>query len=77
MSSDKINRIQEYKACVARDCRNQAGYQLKIFFAKNPGWFCGSCKRYFQEEGLLISILQSIERSEGKDEACNVSIGKD
>jgi hypothetical protein len=56
MISDKINRTQEYKACVARDCTNEAKYQLKIFFAKNPGWFCGSCKKYFEDLDLVEDV---------------------
>lgn len=61
MISQNVNKVQGYKACVGRNCKNEAEYKLQILFAKKPGWFCESCKKYFEDEDLLVPVLQSTE----------------
>jgi len=51
------NKIHEYKECVSRNCNNEATYQLVLFFAKKPGWFCASCMNYFKKEDLIKSTI--------------------
>ncbi len=49
----------EYKAknipCLARDCRNDAAYEIKIALVNGYGDFCANCKRYFEERNLIAS----------------------
>ena len=68
MNSNKIHKNQGYKVCLARNCEKEAVYELQIFFARKPGWFCESCKKYFEEEGVLISIVQQIESSKTRED---------
>ncbi|HEY6534930.1 MAG TPA: hypothetical protein VIY08_03880 [Candidatus Nitrosocosmicus sp.] len=66
MNSNRLHKIEEYKVCLARDCKNEASYQLKILFAKKPGWFCDSCMKYFQKGDLIEQIID--EKVENGDE---------
>lgn len=52
-SNENIN--SQYQKCSGRKCNNQAPYYMNIRHINRSGWFCHSCKRDLEINGLANS----------------------
>ncbi len=58
---------REYIFCDGKNCNNDASFQLKIFYFKQPCWFCDTCKQNLERVGLVESNF---------DDDLKISVGK-
>ena len=52
-SNNNQYKINEYKECAGKNCKNHGKYKLIIKYIRMVGWFCKDCKKDLQEMDLI------------------------
>jgi hypothetical protein len=60
-SNNNQYKINEYKECAGRNCKNNGKYKLFVKVIHMVGWFCNDCKKVLQEMNL-VNVEEAMAR---------------